>query len=69
LWNWDSYMNSAGNLVSKLPDTEVTIQFKNGELLGDAGCNTYFGDYTINGTAITIGTLTMTLMYCTPEVK
>jgi heat shock protein HslJ len=67
LWELDSYMNSAGNLVTVLPDTEVTAQFENGQVKGSGGCNNYWGDYTVNGDAITIGLITKNQMYCFPD--
>ncbi|KYK35859.1 MAG: META domain-containing protein [Theionarchaea archaeon] len=68
LWKLDSYVNSDGNVVSVLPNTKITAQFQGGTVGGSAGCNTYSGDYTINGNAITIGPLSSTRMYCTVPV-
>lgn len=65
LWKLDSYVNNVGNLVSVLPNTEITAQFQNGKVGGSGGCNNYFGDYNISGNAITIGALSSTLMLCT----
>ena len=64
LWKLDSYVNLQGNKVKVLPDTEVTAQFKDGTVNGSSGCNSYFGSYTISGTAITFGPIGMTEMYC-----
>ena len=64
LWKLDSYVNLQGNMVKVLPDTEITAQFKDGAVNGSSGCNSYFGSYTINGTAISFGPIGMTEMYC-----
>ncbi len=68
-WKLDSYVNSEGNMVNILPDTEITARFEGGKVGGSAGCNSYFGSYTISGNSISIGTLTTTLMYCFPPEK
>ena len=44
--------------------TNVTINFDNGGIGGNASCNTYFGDYTLEGDSISFGPLGSTLMYC-----
>jgi heat shock protein HslJ len=51
------------NVSSPIPGTEITICFENGEIRGTAGCNQYFGSYTIaNG--ILIEDLSATEMAC-----
>jgi heat shock protein HslJ len=65
VWNLDTYRNSQGSLVGVLQNTEITAQFQNGTVGGSSGCNSYSGDYTISGNALTIGALSITLMYCT----
>ena len=64
LWKLDSYVNLQGDMVKVMPDTEITAQFKDGTVNGSSGCNSYFGSYTISGTAITFGPIGMTEMYC-----
>ena len=65
LWTLDSYVDSGGNLVSVMVDTEITAQFQEGTIQGNGGCNSYSADYHITGNSITIGAITRTLMYCT----
>jgi heat shock protein HslJ len=49
-----------------LNGTTVTLEFgQDGKITGSAGCNHYFADYTLKGTAITIGQAGSTEMYCT----
>jgi heat shock protein HslJ len=56
-----------------LPGTAITMQFKEGELAGFAGCNTYNGIYTAelndDGTyTITVGTLTTSRLACPQDI-
>jgi heat shock protein HslJ len=44
--------------------TRITANFKNGEINGSAGCNSYFGRYQDEGQNLTIGEIGMTEMYC-----
>ena len=64
LWKLDSYVNSDGNMVSVLPNTEITAQFQSDTVGGSAGCNVYGGDSTISGNAITISSIFTTEAYC-----
>jgi len=57
-------------LDDTLPTTEVTAVFKDGQVSGSAGCNTYSGPYVmdpVQGT-IKIGPLAATMMMCAPEI-
>jgi heat shock protein HslJ len=53
-----------------IPDGVVaTATFgEDGQVGGDASCNTYFGPYSVDGTSISIGPLASTLMLCEPSV-
>jgi heat shock protein HslJ len=44
--------------------TQLTIQFDNGTLGGNAGCNSFGGNYSVNGQTLTISELHQTLMGC-----
>jgi len=63
----DAYVNSQGDLVSVLPDTEITAEFQDGQVAGNAGCNNYFGPYEGSGNSLTVGLLGATQMYCASE--
>ncbi len=64
-WSLDRYKAADGTMTAVLPSTTVTALFASGNLTGSAGCNSYFGSYTMTGVSgITIGPLGMTLMYC-----
>jgi heat shock protein HslJ len=55
-------------LAGVLPDSEVTANFENGQVTGNAGCNGYFGDYRFHGeTKLTVMVMGMTEMYCAPD--
>ena len=65
IWTLTSY--GAQNFErSLLPDTEITAEFNSSEkaVKGSAGCNSYFGQYTLNGDELSIGQLGHTEMYC-----
>ena len=47
-----------------LPGTDVTIEFKDGQAGGQAGCNGYGGAYKVDGNEITFRELASTLMAC-----
>jgi heat shock protein HslJ len=64
LWKLESYANSDGEVVSVLPGTETTIEFRAGQLGGNTGCNSYFGSYEVDGNSLNIGGTGMTEMYC-----
>jgi heat shock protein HslJ len=66
-WRLDSYVNTQGESVGVMPDTEITAQFEAGEISGSAGCNRYFGSYDVDGDKLTIGPLASTEMYCYPD--
>jgi heat shock protein HslJ len=63
-WLLDSYMDIDGNMTPRLPQTRVTINFAEGEVNGSAGCNNFFGPYTVDGNNLTIGPLGSTMMMC-----
>jgi len=64
-WSLDWYKAADGTMTSVLPATTVTALFENGNLTGSAGCNSYFGSYTMEGVnGIAIGSLGSTLMFC-----
>jgi heat shock protein HslJ len=55
---------------SPLVNTTITAYFENGSINGNAGCNGYFGGYTIDGNEINISkALGTTRMSCEPEEK
>jgi heat shock protein HslJ len=68
-WLVQSYNNGAGGVTTLLPDTELTAAFgTDGTISGSAGCNTYSGTYTVEGTSISIGEVATTLRACAEDV-
>lgn len=63
-WTLTEYVyNGASQHI--LPGTTVTLYFvKGGGISGKTGCNRYSGNYTLNGTTITIDQLGHTEMAC-----
>ena len=47
----------------------VTLVLAEGTVTGQAPCNTYTGDATVDGTDITIGTIAQTLMACADPAR
>jgi heat shock protein HslJ len=51
-----------GNAGVLPAEVEITAQFAEGQITGNAGVNSYFGPYTVDGGAFTTGELGRTLM-------
>jgi heat shock protein HslJ len=47
-----------------IPGRDITIEFKDGQVHGLSGCNSYFGSYQPNGNEISISQLVSTEMAC-----
>ena len=61
-------MGPADNLVTPLPDNPIELEFKDGQVLGTAGCNHFFASYTIPAAGeISIDAVGSTLMACLQE--
>jgi len=48
-------------------DVAATLYLQDGQASGDAGCNTFSGDYSIDGDALTFGPMMSTMMICEGE--
>ena len=55
------------NLTAVLPDSEVTLNFDGEQINGSAGCNSYFGDVTVEDSSLSVGLIGSTLMACADE--
>lgn len=63
-WQLDSLIVN-GQVVTFTPATLPTIVFDSeGKIAGRGGCNSYFGDYTLNGGEISFGAIGATKMAC-----
>ncbi|MBK9054965.1 MAG: META domain-containing protein [Chloroflexi bacterium] len=47
--------------------SELTLNFENDGLGGTAGCNSYFGSYTVDGTNLSISEVGSTMMACVED--
>ncbi len=68
-WMANSYNNGNQAVVSVLAGSELTAVFgSDGTLSGSSGCNTFTGEYTVDGEKITVGPLATTMMACEEDV-
>lgn len=49
-----------------LPGSHISLTFEDDRMIGSAGCNMYFADYTVDGDQISYGIVGNTLMACEP---
>lgn len=66
-WSLDAYVDLDGNLVDVAPGTEITAVFESNRVAGSAGCNNYFAEYQVDGSALTMGVIGATNMFCDPD--
>ena len=66
-WDVTGYNNGKQATVSPVADSKLTAIFTADQVSGSAGCNTYSGGYTIDGTTVKIGPLASTLRACADE--
>lgn len=50
--------------IKPIDGTRIIADFKDGEIRGSAGCNSYFGSYKIGGNSIEMSEIGSTLMAC-----
>jgi heat shock protein HslJ len=62
-WKLASY-SSASVQTPAVPDVETSIEFKDGQVNGNVGCNGFGGDYKVDGNNLTFGPIVSTLMFC-----
>jgi heat shock protein HslJ len=58
-WKLVSYTQTAA-----APDVETSIEFKDGQMSGNVGCNSFGGDYTVDGGTISFDSIMSTMMFC-----
>jgi len=59
-----SMRNSAGETVSVLPGTSITLNINNNQASGSAGCNQYNTNYSVNGQELSIQPPQVTAQMC-----
>lgn len=63
-WKLVSY-GSPGNLTPAAADVDTSVVFgEDGTISGNVGCNSFGGDYKVDGDKITFGPISSTLMMC-----
>ena len=62
-WKLVSY-GSASNQTPAASDVETSIEFLDGKLNGNVGCNGFGGDYEVKGDTLTLGPIMSTMMFC-----
>ncbi|HSN57381.1 MAG TPA: META domain-containing protein [Candidatus Sulfomarinibacteraceae bacterium] len=66
-WEVTGYNNGRQAVVSPMAGTRLTLEFRDGQVSGDSGCNRFHGSFTVAGTALAIGPLATTRMACDDE--
>ncbi len=64
MWTVTLFNNGMQAAVGLQAGTEILLTFDATDLYGNAGCNNYFGAYTVSGTNIAVGTLGSTMRLC-----
>ena len=62
-WKLGSY-GDAANLTPAAADVDTAIEFKDGQVAGNVGCNGFGGKYEVDGDTITFSEVVSTLMFC-----
>jgi heat shock protein HslJ len=59
-----SFVSTQVDGYDLVPDSVIRVSFDDGSVSVNAGCNTMFGAYTIDGDVLSAPTLAMTMMAC-----
>lgn len=62
-WKLVSYGDSSAPTPA-LPGVDTSISFNQGQFGGTVGCNSFGGDYKVNGDQLIMGSITSTMMFC-----
>jgi heat shock protein HslJ len=63
-WAVTGFNNGKGGVVSTLAGSELSVTLADGGFAGSAGCNTYRGEYEIDGDTIQFGVAAVTRKMC-----
>ena len=63
-WDVINYNNGREAVVGVLEGTEITLNFDETDLNGNAGCNNYFAGYAVKGKHIIVDPPGATMMFC-----
>jgi len=64
VWEVSGFNNGRHAVVSPLTGTTLTLAFRDGSVVGSAGCNTFRASYTLEGDRLTIGPPAATRKHC-----
>jgi heat shock protein HslJ len=62
-WKLVSYGDAAAPTPA-LSGVDTSISFEEGQFGGTVGCNSFGGDYKLNGNQLSIGSIISTMMFC-----
>ena len=62
-WRLVSYGSAYGQTPA-IPDVDTSIEFKDGQMSGNVGCNSFGGNYKVDGEMLTLEPIVSTLMAC-----
>jgi heat shock protein HslJ len=62
-WKLVSY-GSADKQTPAAPDVDTSIEFLDGKLSGNVGCNGFGGDYEVKADTLILGPVMSTMMFC-----
>ena len=62
-WKLVSY-----NQIPAVAGVDTSIEFKDGKVNGNVGCNGFGGEYSVNGNSITFDKMISTMMACTDPI-
>jgi heat shock protein HslJ len=62
-WKLVSY-GSPSAQTPAVEGVETSIEFKDGQMSGNVGCNGFSGEYTVEGDTITFSPVISTMMFC-----
>lgn len=63
-WEVTGFNNGRHAVVSPLNGTKLTLSFKDGSIVGNAGCNTFRAPYSLEGNRLTVGAAAATRKHC-----
>src|SRR5262245_8080026 len=62
-WSLVSY-GDAANQTPAAPAVDTSIEFKDGQMSGNVGCNSFGGKYELNGETVKFSEVVSTMMFC-----
>lgn len=65
-WELVDFLNADGETVAATGQV-ATATFEDGQVNGNASCNRFFGEYTVDGETLTVGALGSTMMACVDD--